>query len=108
MTQKTLKGVGVSPGKFKGKVKKIIDIKELEDLEQGNVLVTNITKLPYNQFTKRAGAIITNKGGMLSHVANLAREFAIPCVVIKNAMNILNNGDIVEVDADRGVIKIIE
>lgn len=104
MSQKELKGVGVSPGKFEGKIKKIIEIEELDNLKQGNVLVTSITKLPYNQFTKRAGAIITNKGGMLSHIANLAREFGIPCIVIKNAISIINSGDIVEVNADKGIV----
>jgi len=106
---KQLKGLGVSPGIYKGKVVKVKVVKGLVKIKKGNVLVTNIPKLPYNTFTKRAGAIVTNEGGMLSHVANLAREFNTPCVVgTKTATQALKNGNMVEVNADKSIIKILK
>lgn len=108
MPQKILKGLSVSPGNCKGEVIKIKTVKDLVKIKKGNILVTDISKLPYNPFTKRAGAIVTNEGGVLSHVANLAREFGTPCIVgTKTATKVLKDGDMVEVDADKGVVRII-
>lgn len=109
MLQKKLEGLSVSPGSCRGEVIKIKVVKDLTKIKKGNVLVTNISKLPYNQFTKRAGAIVTDEGGVLSHVANLAREFGTPCIVgTKIATQVLKDGDMVEVDTEKGVVKIIK
>jgi len=106
---KQLKGLSVSPGKCKGEVVRVKAVKDLAKIKKGNVLVTDIPKLPYNPFTKKAGAIVTNEGGVLSHVANLAREFGTPCVVgTKTATKVLKDGDMVEVDANKGVVKKIK
>ncbi|EKE10608.1 MAG: hypothetical protein ACD_15C00227G0001, partial [uncultured bacterium] len=58
---------------------------------------------------KKASAIITNEGGMTCHAAIISREFKIPCIVgTKIATQVLHDGDLVEVDADNGTVKIIE
>jgi pyruvate,water dikinase len=55
---------------------------------------------------KKAGAIITDEGGILSHAAVISRELNIPSVIgTKIATEILKDGDMVEVDANRGLIK---
>ena len=55
---------------------------------------------------KKASAIVTNQGGITSHAAVLAREFGIPCIVGTNiATEVFKDGDLVEVDADSGIIK---
>jgi len=57
---------------------------------------------------KKCSAIVTNLGGITSHAAIISREFGIPCIVgTKNATEILNTGDMVEVDADKGIVRII-
>jgi pyruvate, water dikinase len=56
----------------------------------------------------RAGAIVTDEGGITSHAAIISRELGIPCIVgCLHSMEVLNDGDMVEVDANNGVVKII-
>jgi pyruvate,water dikinase len=58
---------------------------------------------------KIAGAIVTDRGGILSHVSIVARELKKVCIVdTKVATKILHDGDLVEVDAERGLIKILK
>jgi len=57
----------------------------------------------------QAAAIITDEGGITSHAAVIARELKIPCIVgTKHATQVLKDGDLVEVNANRGVVKIIK
>jgi pyruvate,water dikinase len=61
----------------------------------------------FNQI-KYSKAVITDEGGSLSHAAVLCREFKIPCIVgTKIATQVLKKGNLVEVDASKGLIKII-
>jgi len=58
---------------------------------------------------KEAGAIITDEGGITCHAAIVSRELGIPCIIgTKIATKVLKDGDIVEVDAGKGVVKIIK
>ncbi|KKS41640.1 MAG: PEP-utilizing enzyme, mobile domain protein [Candidatus Kuenenbacteria bacterium GW2011_GWA2_42_15] len=57
----------------------------------------------------QVGSILTETGGLTSHAAIVARELKKPCVVgIKNLIATLKDGDLVEVDADKGVVKIVK
>ena len=56
----------------------------------------------------KAGAFIIDAGGILSHAAIVARELKKPCVIgTKIAMNVLKDGQKVEVDADNGIVRIL-
>jgi len=58
---------------------------------------------------KKAGGIVTDQGGMLSHAAIVSRELNIPCVVgTSNATEIIKGGDLVEIDGSKGEVWIIE
>ncbi|MBU4375310.1 hypothetical protein KKH38_02310, partial [Patescibacteria group bacterium] len=58
---------------------------------------------------KKAGAIITDDGGITCHAAIIARELGIPCIIgTKIATKVLKDGDFVEVDAERGIVKILK
>ncbi len=106
---KGVKGQGVSRGKARGKVKLIIDLSRLKECRKGDILVTPQTRPQYNSFIKNVAAIVTDEGGMLCHASMLAREFKIPCIVgTKNATKVLKDGDLVEVDADKGTVKKIK
>jgi len=107
---KQLKGKAGSLGKATGKVK-IVDDSNLSKirLEKNTILVCDMTSPDYVSLMRKSSAIVTNKGGILSHAAIIAREFQIPCIVATdNATEILQNGDLVEVDADRGIVKILK
>lgn len=101
-----LKGVIASPGKVRGHVKIIKKTHEMKDFRHGEILVTNQTTPEFVSIMKKAAAIITEQGGITSHAAVISRELKIPCIIgIKNATKDLINGEIIEVDADKGIIK---
>jgi len=111
-THAGLKGQVASLGFAKGKVHVVIpgDISildyEMKQFEQGEILVTPMTQPNMVPIMKKAAGIVTDEGGLTSHAAIIAREFKIPCVVgCEIATKILKNGDIVEVDAKKGIIK---
>ena len=58
---------------------------------------------------EKASAFVTDEGGMLCHAAIIAREMNKPCIVgTKSATKILKDGDLVEVDANAGIVKILK
>lgn len=82
---------------------------EIGKVKSGDVLVSPMTDPYYVSAMTKAGAIITDEGGILSHAAIISRELGIPCVIgTKHATKILKDGDLVEVDANEGVVKIIK
>jgi len=104
-----LKGNIASKGKVIGKVKVIKSIKEINKIKKGDILVTSNTTPDYVPFMKRSAAIITEKGGVSSHAAIVSREIGVPCIVgIKYITMILKDDDLVEVDANKGIVKILK
>lgn len=101
-----LKGIGASPGKYKGRVKIVFSPEEASKMiQKGDILVTPMTDPNFVPFMKIAGAIITNTGGVLSHAAIVSREFGIPCVVgAKTATQSLKNNMEVFVDGLKGLV----
>jgi phosphohistidine swiveling domain-containing protein len=101
-----VKGIAVYKGKHTGKVRIINDFSKFHTIESGEVLITPMTRPHFNEYITKAGAIVTDEGAMLCHAAIVAREFKIPTVVgTKVATFVFKDGDMVEVDAERGIIK---
>lgn len=96
-----------SAGKATGTVC-IIDPNNLDiDFPDNGVLVCEVTTPNYVPLMKKASAIVTDQGGILSHAAIVARELNKPCVVgTGNATSELKNGDVVFVDADAGTVHV--
>lgn len=70
------------------------------------VLVTSMTRPEFLPLMKQAAAVVTDEGGITCHAAIVSRELKIPCVIgTKVATQVLKDGDRVEVDADRGVVR---
>ncbi len=106
---KKLHGVVASYGKAVGHVKVVQKPKDLKKLKEGDVLVTTMTSPRLLVLVPKISALITDWGGKLSHAAILAREMGIPCVVgTQSATKILKDGNLVEVDAKKGVVRIIK
>jgi len=108
--EKCIKGQTGSPGKIQGIVKVIMNIdKEGVKFNEGDVLVTGMTRPEFIQLMKKAVAVITDEGGITCHAAIVSRELKIPCVIgTKVATRLLKDGDLVEVDANIGIIRIIK
>lgn len=106
---KEIKGIPIYAKKIKGRVQVIKDLKDLTKFKKGNILVTPTTLPPYNNILITAKGIITDEGGLLSHAAVISREFKIPGIVgTRVATQRLKTGQLVELDAIKGVVKILE
>ena len=67
-----------------------------------------MTTVDYLPAMKKASAIVTDDGGITSHAAIISRELGIPCIVgTKIATKVLKDGDLVEVNANKGEVKIL-
>ncbi|MFA6410854.1 MAG: PEP-utilizing enzyme [Candidatus Buchananbacteria bacterium] len=100
------KGNIAYPGKVKGQVVLIKDLVELKSITEGSVLVTNMTTPAYIPYLKKVKAIVTDEGGITCHAAIISREMKIPCVIgTKVATQVFKDGDLVEVDANKGIVK---
>lgn len=100
-----LTGSPASPGIASGFIKKLNNIKELNTIKEGDILLAQQTNPDFVPAMKKAKAIITEQGGRTSHAAIVARELGIPAVVgVTNAMKQLSNGLLVTVNGTTGEI----
>ncbi len=105
---KEMKGQIAFKGKVQAKARIILDRRNASELQEGEILVTPMTSPDFVPAMKISGGIITNEGGVLCHAAIMSRELRKPCVIgTKNATDIIKTGDLVELDADTGIIKIL-
>ncbi len=103
---KELHGQCAYPGKITGTVKIVNTPDMMGKMEQGNILVAYATQPNLLPAMKKAGAFVTDHGGITCHAAIVAREWKVPCVVgTGNASKILKDNDIIEIDAESGIIK---
>jgi pyruvate,water dikinase len=92
-------------GYAKGKIKVIKSSKDFNQFKQGNILVTSMTVPDYVPLMKKSAAIITDEGGISCHASIISRELKIPCIIgTKIATKIFKDGDLVEVDANKGIV----
>jgi len=97
------------PGIIRGKVKILRRIAEMNKVKTGDIIVSPMTTPALLPALKRAAAIITDEGGSLCHAAIVARELKIPCIVgTKIATKVLKDDDLVEVDANKGIVRKVE
>ena len=100
-----LRGLGGAPGSGSGRVRILRSLGDAPALEDGDVLVTHMTAPDWTALMRRSAAIVTDSGGMTCHAAIVSRELGIPCVVgTGEATRVLRDGELVTVDATRGVV----
>lgn len=94
------------PGRLHGTVKIVVTEKDMQKLLDGEILVSPATNPHLLPAMKRAAGFITDEGGITCHAAIVSRELKKPCVIgTKIATRVLKDGDIVEVDAEKGIVK---
>ena len=105
-----VRGISAFSGKVQGRVVVAHGYGEGKKLlAKGDILVTHMTTPDWVSVMERAAAIITDIGGLTSHSAVVARELGIPCIVgTGNATAMLRGGDWVEVDAGKGIVRILK
>ncbi|HUS75106.1 MAG TPA: phosphoenolpyruvate synthase [Methanothrix sp.] len=100
-----LRGLGAAPGVATGIVRSIASGRELDKVKQGNIMVTKMTMPDMVPGMKRAGAIVTDEGGMACHAAIVSRELGCPAVVgTKKATSLLKDGMEITVDGGKGIV----
>ncbi len=106
---KELVGQTGNRGTYTGPVRVVMNTYDFGKMQTGDVLVTTMTTPDFVVLMQKSGAIVTDIGGLLCHAAIMSRELKKPCIIgTKFATQILKDGDLVEVDADSGVVRIVE
>ncbi len=101
----SLRGVAASPGRYTGPVRVIADVSEFGKLRRGDVLVCPETTAQWAVLFPSVGALVTDRGSLLSHPAIIAREYGVPAVVATGrATRTLRDGQLVTVDGASGVV----
>ncbi|MFH1848916.1 MAG: PEP-utilizing enzyme [archaeon] len=101
-----IRGRAAFRGVVTGRIRVILHAKDVGKLKGDEILVTSMTSPDYLIAVKKAKGIITDEGGITCHAAIVSRELGIPCIVgTGNATRALKTGDLVELNADKGLVK---
>jgi len=103
------KGQVACIGKVQGLVKIVNSTSDIHKVNDGDIIVSIATNPDILPAMKKAIAFVTEQGGITSHAAIVAREMKKPCIIgTKIATKVLKDGDLIEVDANKGIIKILQ
>lgn len=104
-----LAGQTASQGYAKGVACVILTQKDFDHFKEGEILVTSMTRPEFVPLMKIAAGIVTNEGGITCHAAIVSRELGKPCIIgTKTATQFIKTGDMVEVRANHGTVRILE
>lgn len=105
-SSKEITGQIACKGVAKGKAKIIMHKSDFIKMEVGDIIIASMTRPEYAPILSKCSAIVTNEGGITCHAAIVSRELKVPCIIgTKNATNILKDGDLIEVDANKGIVR---
>lgn len=103
---KIIKGVVGSIGYVKGKVCVLHGLSDNKKIKAGEIMVVSGTSIEYLSAMHKAAAIIAEIGGITSHAAVVSRELRKPCITrVEHATKIFKDGDLIEVDANKGIVR---
>jgi phosphoenolpyruvate synthase/pyruvate phosphate dikinase len=103
-----LHGLAVNSGVYEGTARLVDDASDFGRIEAGDVLVTRMTSPYFNVVLPLLGAIVTDRGGQLSHAAIVAREYGIPGIVgTREATLKIPDGARVQVDGTSGEVRLL-
>ncbi len=104
----SLQGVAVGSGRARGPARVAHRPGDALDMAPGSILVAPSTDPSWTPLFLKAGALVTETGGYMSHGAIVARELGIPAVVnVPDILRLVKNGDILDVDGARGVVELL-
>lgn len=103
-----LNGLSAYQGIVRGFVRRVMGHKQINEVKEGEILISPMTIPDFVPAMMKAAAIVTDEGGVLCHAAIVAREFAKPTVVgTQFATQVFKDGDFIEVDATKGIVTLI-
>lgn len=104
-----MRGVGGAPGVARGPARVVTDLAESHRVERGDVLVARFTDPGWTPLLEHVAGVVTEVGGVLSHAAVISREYGVPAVLsVKGATARIPDGAPVEVDGDRGQVRLLD
>ncbi len=104
-----LKGQAAYAGKIRGRVKLLFTKLDMTKVKRGDIIVSPMTTPYFEPILNKVAAIITDEGGITCHASIIAREFKKPTIIgTKIATKVLKDGDLVEVDANKGIAKLLK
>ena len=78
---------------------------DAQKIEDGDILIAPMTIPDYVPYLKKTAGFVTDEGGVTCHAAIVARELKKPCIIgTKFATQVFKDGDMVELDAERGIV----
>lgn len=105
MNNKVLQGLPVCGGTAAGRVRIVTDVSHINQVEYGDILVIPNSHPRYAMGIMKAGGVICQEGGRLSHICIVALEMGVPCITqAENAVEIMKNKEQIFLDADKGVV----
>ncbi|GAB4526322.1 MAG: glycerol-3-phosphate acyltransferase [Pleurocapsa sp.] len=108
-SQQQLIGIGTSPGEIEGSIKVVSGLQQINDVDRHTIIVVPYTDAGWSPILARAGGLISEVGGSLSHGAIVAREYHIPAVMdIPNATQRFQDGQKVRINGQTGIVEILE
>jgi len=106
---KRLTGSIANKGFARGRVRRVMGHRQIHEVKVGEILISPMTMPDFLPAMVKAAAYVTDEGGVLCHAAIIAREYDKPCIVgTKFATQIFEDGDMVEVDANNGIVTLIK
>lgn len=104
-----LQGKGASNGEIIGKACIIESISDFSKVREGDIIIVHSSSPAWTIPMLQAGALVSELGGIICHIAIMAREMGIPCVVgVNNIFDYIKDGCIVEVNGETGEVRINE
>src|SRR5262249_3922959 len=103
-----LTGIAGSPGVAEGRARVLHSLEQMNELEDGEILVAPSTATSWTPIFGRIAAAVTDAGGVMCHAAIVAREYGLPAVLgTGSATKLIETGDHVRVDGSNGVVTIL-
>lgn len=107
--QEELKGMIAYKGVAIGKARILMDASDINKVQKGDIIVAQFTTPDFIMAMEKSAAIIADQGGITSHAAIVSRELKKPCIIdTKNATRMIKDGDLIEVDANKGIVRKIK
>jgi pyruvate,water dikinase len=100
-------GIPTSPGYYQGPLTVVRSRDDFEKVREGDVIAIPYSDVAWTPLFARAGAVVAEAGGMLSHSSIVAREYGIPCVVSVNEACSLPENSLVYVDGYQGAVRLV-
>lgn len=104
-----VKGRVAMKGKVTGKARIVLAPSQTQGFNIGDILIAPETTPDFLPLMKMSAAIVTDRGGITSHAAIVSRELRKPCIIgTEHATHVFKDGDMVEVDAEKGIVKLLK